>query len=98
MPAGTVCQTMASRFTSSSTLGSVYSGGSRPARVRVARPCRDAPEHLGEQSRVDAVPGDLAEAFQQRGESVLERFRGVLLCVRETAVELEDGVVDRRVV
>lgn len=42
VPAGMVCQTMASRSTSSSTLGSVSPGGSRPARVRVARPCKDA--------------------------------------------------------
>lgn len=42
VPAGTVRQTMASRSTSSSTLRPVSSGGSRPARVRVASPCRAA--------------------------------------------------------
>src|SRR4029079_13622099 len=53
------------------------------------------PERLGEQARVDAVPGDLAEGLKECGEGVLERFRGVLLGVCEAAVECEDGVVDR---
>ncbi len=55
------------------------------------------PEHLGEQSRVDAVPGDLPEAFQQGGEGVLQRLWGVVVREGQTAVELEHGVVDRRV-
>ncbi len=42
VPAGMVCQTMGSRSTSSSALGSVSPGGSRPARGRVASPCRAA--------------------------------------------------------
>lgn len=43
MPAWILRQTTASRSTNSSTLGSMSSGGSRPARVSVARPCGDAP-------------------------------------------------------
>lgn len=56
------------------------------------------PEQLGEQTRCDAVPGDLAEGLQQCGEGVFQRFRGVVLREREAAVELENGVVNRRVV
>lgn len=37
------------------------------------------PERLGEQCRVDAVPGDLAEVLQQGGEGVLQRL-GVSSC------------------
>jgi hypothetical protein len=55
------------------------------------------PERLGEQARVDAVPGDLAEGLDECGKGVLEMCRGVLLGVCEAAAELEQGVVDRRV-
>jgi hypothetical protein len=46
---------------------------------------------------VDAVTGDLAEGFEQGGEGVLEWLWGVLSRERQAGVELEHGVVDRRV-
>jgi hypothetical protein len=53
------------------------------------------PEHLGEQPRGDAFPGDLAQGLRQGRERVLQWLRGVLLRVRQTAVELEQRVIDR---
>ena len=96
-PPGRCVRRTASRSTSSSTLalGVLRRQPSRPGQGR--QPVQGRPEHLGEQPRVDAVPGDLAEGLQQGGEGVLQRLRGVLLRVRQAAVELEQGVVDRRV-
>lgn len=46
---------------------------------------------------MDSVSGDVAEALQQSGEGVLDRYRGALVREDQAAVELEPRVVDRRV-
>lgn len=68
---------------------------SRPGQGR--QPVQGRPEHLGEQRRVDSFPGDLTERLRQGGEGVLQGLRGLLVGERQSAVELEHGVVDRRI-